>query len=119
VRIEPIPSGRSEWASSEEAWILDLLRNAGAGGVSREYLIFTCKSTQCGRAINSLEKRGYVIGHIKLAGEQYVRYVLKGEPLKLRSLSGFPSMRAANHRSESEHGAGLSGLPLFDAVAEK
>lgn len=79
---EPIPYGRPEWASSEEDWILDLLRDAGEGGISREYLIFTCKSTQCGRAINSLEKRGYVIEHVNFADEKYVRYILRGEPLK-------------------------------------
>jgi len=87
MRAEPIPRGRPEWASSEEEWILDLLRKAGSEGVSREYLIFTCRSTQCGRAIHQLEKRGHVIEHIKPAGEKYVRYVLRSEPLRENPIS--------------------------------
>ena len=79
---ESIQLGRPQWASSEEDWILSLLRDAGERGVSREWLIFTARSTQCGRAIHSLEQRGYVIEHAKFRGQRYVTYILRQEPLK-------------------------------------
>jgi len=116
---EPIPRGRPEWASSEEDWILDLLRKADAEGVSREYLIFTCRSTQCGRAINSLEKRGYVIEHVKLAGENYVRYVLRSEPLRENPVSGnwyvekFHRLRPSDRPKETS-----ADLPLFNGAGK-
>jgi len=111
VRVEPISRGRPEWASSEENWILDLLRNAGERGVSREHLIFTCRSTQCGRAIHSLERCGYVIEHVKLAGEKYVRYVLKSAPLDLKPLP--ESADWYERQTGKPHPQATDDLPFF------
>ena len=88
-----------------------MLREADGRGVSREYLIFTCKLTQCGRAINSLEKRGYVIEHVKFKGERYVRYILQSEPLEPKSLA--TSQRKPSDYEKHTRQLEAQAMPLF------
>jgi hypothetical protein len=121
---ESVPRGRPKWASSEEERILDLLRKAAAEGVSREYLTFTCQSTQCGRAINSLEKRGCVIEHAKFKSEKFVRYILRSEPLEVKPLPDFPRRKSkrdwfVDATGKERPSAETVNLPLFEHAGER
>jgi hypothetical protein len=81
-----IPRGRPVFADDQRSKILDLLREAGPRGVRRDSLIFEHRYTQCGTRIFELDQQGYIIRHESRPGEQYVTYVLEGEPLELKPL---------------------------------
>jgi hypothetical protein len=109
-----IHRGRPAFAASQREKILELLRAAGAQGVSRATLIFEHRMTQCGARVDELKRQGCVIESFLLHGETYVRYRLTSEPLELQQ----PAPIAAG-RYERGHGRRPSqtgGLPLFDAA---
>jgi hypothetical protein len=60
--------------------ILALLREAGPVGVSKAFLIFEKRWTQCGARVFELEQAGYRIRHESREGSRYVTFVLIGEP---------------------------------------
>jgi hypothetical protein len=92
---EAILRGRPAFAESQRAEILRLLREAGPGGVARDFLIYTKHFTQCGARIFELQKMGYVICSKKRAGQRYVTYVLESEPLSPKLLEELHKGRGA------------------------
>jgi len=67
-------------AGDQRNQILRLLRDAGAEGVSKAFLVFEKHFTQAAARIWELEKQGYTIRHESRDGERYVRFVLVSEP---------------------------------------
>jgi hypothetical protein len=98
--------GRPSFAGDQAAKILELLREAGARGVSKELLIFQCGFTQCGARVFELEKRGFKILHEMRPGDRYVTFVFKSEPDE-------PDRDEKSDADFFEDRRG-TGLPLFD-----
>lgn len=78
--------GAPSFAATQRDKILELLRQAGPRGVSREDLIFRYRWTQAGARIFELEQMGFVIRHDSRPGQRFITYVLESEPLELKPL---------------------------------
>jgi len=111
-----ISRGRPAFADSPREKLLRLLREAGLVGVSRATLIFEHRATQCGARVDELKRQGYVIESELREGEQYVRYVLKSEPLDLQPIPEEPDWYQ-RQTGEARRRA-TDDLPLFAGVEE-
>jgi len=100
-----IPRGRPSFASTQREEVLQMLRAAGRGGVSRYTLIYEKHISQCGARVDELKRVGYAIHSELRDGERYVRYVLDSEPLELNPL------RAGGDSYEQKYGPRPSGKP--------
>jgi|SRR5215469_8895025 len=109
--------GRRAFCDSQRDKILELLRAAGAQGVSREELIFRYHWTQCGTRIFELQKMGYVIRSEDRGGRYPMWYVLEGEPLDLKAIPGETDWYT--HVTGKPRPEQQTGLPLFDSVASQ
>ena len=119
LSVKQTARGRPAFADTQRKIILDLLRKAGADGVSRAHLIFNCHFTQCGARIDELRRMGCAIHSESRKGENYVRYVLDSEPLELKPL------QEGEDWYEAQFGPRPSGkpqekseddLPLFEGM---
>ena len=86
VKVKKIQRGRPDFAATQPDEILRLLREAGPRGVSKAYLIFEKRFTQCGARVFELQQMGYAIRSEQRDGERFVTYILEGEPLQLKPL---------------------------------
>jgi len=114
VCADRVPRGRPAFATSQGEKILELLRAAGVHGVSRASLIFEHRATQCGARVDELKRQGYVIESELREGEQYVRYVLKGEPLDLQPIPVEPD--SYQRQTGEARPRATDDLPLFAGV---
>jgi hypothetical protein len=111
VRANRTLRGRPAFAASQRQKILELLRAAGVHGVSRATLIFEHRMTQCGARVDELKHQGHEIVSELRDGEQYVRHVLKTEPLDLRPIpdgAGWYERQTGKSRPHDK-----DDLPLF------
>lgn len=86
---KPSQRGTPEFAGVQRAEILRLLREAGPQGVSKEFLIFDKRMTQCGARVFELERQGYGIRHEARDGDHYVTFILVSEPAEPKPLPTF------------------------------
>lgn len=110
---EEIPRDRPTFAASQRARVLELLREVGPVGLSRQALIFEHRYTQCRTRIFTLNKMGYKICSELREGQRFVHYVLESEPDDAKPL---PAYKPKTSEDWCEQCA--TGLPLFDAAVQ-
>ena len=103
---------RPEFANDQCAKILQLLREAGLRGVSKEFLVFECRYTQAAARVFELERRGYEIRHEQRPGDRYTTFVLISEPASPKP--DWYERETGKPRSSADN----SGLPLFVGTAD-